>query len=185
MSAGAAGLVSLAYGLELGSNCVEETRTDFETESLLSFEAAADWGRRELVMSYETLGRLREEFSEAIEGEIFFCLGPFKEDAQILMYFRYVEGSAILCAHNLDPTYPGVGHVLLEDLPWIEGDVFDWEVLYDTYSFLVGDHRNGFSILQRDEIRVPVMPLQSLLVRLTFTSESQGKRDLNGDPSVA
>ena len=105
-SAGSASKCNLTRGLELGSEWGEETRTDFENETLLHF----DWAEREphasLARAYERLFALQKEWPEFCDGEVYFHRNEFAggdPDDRILAYVRYTERSALLVAHNFDP----------------------------------------------------------------------------------
>lgn len=105
-SAGSASGCNLTRGLEVGSEWGEETRTDFENETLLHF----GWAEREphasLVKAYERLFALKKEWPEFCDGEIYFHRNEFAggdPDDRILAYVRYTERNALLVAHNFDP----------------------------------------------------------------------------------
>ena len=76
-SAGSVSGCNLTRGLELGSEWGEETRTDFENETLLHF----DWAEREphasLARAYERLFALQKEWPECCDGKIYFHRNEF------------------------------------------------------------------------------------------------------------
>ena len=105
-SAGSVAGCNLARGLELGSEWGEETRTDFETETLLHFARAEQEPHASLVRAYGRLQPLQQTWPELGDGEIYFHRNEADggdPDDRVLAYVRYAEGGALLIVHNLDP----------------------------------------------------------------------------------
>lgn len=101
-SAGSASRCNLTRGWELGSEWGEETRTDFENETLLHFDQAACAPYTSLARAYRLLLALQREWPELCDGEVYFYRSGDPSD-RILGYVRYTEQGALLVAHNFDP----------------------------------------------------------------------------------
>ncbi|MYC73601.1 MAG: hypothetical protein F4X17_23110 [Gemmatimonadetes bacterium] len=161
-SAGSASKCNLTRGLELGSEWGEETRTDFENETLLHF----DWAEREphasLARAYECLFALQKEWPEFCDGEVYFHRNEFAggdPDDRILAYVRYTERSALLVSHNFDPHTARRAFYHFDYLPQ---PPTSRQKCFDTYEALAIE-----AIPASDEIsEVSLMPLQTQVWRL-------------------
>ena len=161
-SAGSASKCNLTRGLELGSEWGEETRTDFENETLLHF----DWAEREphasLARAYGRLFALQKEWAEFCAGEIYFHRNEFAggdPDDRILTYVRYTERSALLVAHNFDPRTVRRASYRFDYLPQ---PPTSRQKCFDTYEALAIE-----AISASEEIsEVSLMPLQTQVWRL-------------------
>ena len=164
-SAGSAARCNLTRGLELGSEWGEETRTDFENETLLHF----DWAEREphasLVKAYDRLFALQKEWPEFCDGEIYFHRNEFAggdPDDHILAYVRYTERSALLVVHNFDPRTVRQASYHFDYLPQSPAAR---QKCFDTYEALAIE-----AIPASEEIsEVSLMPLQTQVWRLYYT----------------
>ena len=161
-SAGSSSGCNLTRGLELGSEWGEETRTDFENETLLHF----DWAEREphasLARAYERLFALQKEWPEFCDGEVYFHRNEFAggdPDDRILAYVRYTERGALLVAHNFDPRTVRRASYHFDYLPQ---SPTSRQKCFDTYEALAIE-----AIPASEEIsEVSLMPLQTQVWRL-------------------
>ena len=161
-SAGSVSGCNLTRGLELGSEWGEETRTDFENETLLHF----DWAEREphasLVRAYERLFALQKEWPEFCDGKMYFHRNEFAggdPDDRILAYVRYTEQGALLVVHNFDPRTVRRASFRFDYLPQ---PPTSRQKCFDTYEALAIE-----AIPASDEVsEVILMPLQTQVWRL-------------------
>ena len=163
-SAGSACGCNLTRGLELGSEWGEETRTDFENETLLHFDQAEREPHASLVRAYERLFALQKEWPEFCDGAIYFHRNEFAGgdlDDRVLAYGRYTERSALLVAHNFDPRTVRRTCYRFEYLPQ---PPTAHQTCFDSYEALAIE-----AIPARDEVwEVRLMPLQTKVWRLCF-----------------
>ena len=161
-SAGSSSKCNLTRGLELGSEWGEETRTDFENETLLHF----DWADREphasLAKAYDHLFSLQKEWPEFCDGEVYFHRNEFAgsdPDDRILAYVRYTERGALLVAHNFDSLTVRQASYHFDYLPQ---PPTSRQKCFDTYEALAIE-----AITASDEIsEISLMPLQTQVWRL-------------------
>ena len=161
-SAGSASKCNLTRGLELGSEWGEETRTDFENETLLHFDQAEREPHAGLARAYGRLFALQKEWPEFCDGEIYFHRNEFAggdPDDRILAYVRYTERSALLVVHNFDPRTVRQASYHFDYLPKLPTSR---QKCFDTYEALAIE-----AIPTREEIsEVSLMPLQTQVWRL-------------------
>lgn len=164
-SAGSASGCNLTRGLELGSEWGEETRTDFENETLLHFDQAEREPHASLVRAYGRLFALQKEWPEFCDGEVYFYRNEFAggdPDDRILAYVRYTERNALLVAHNFDPRTVRKAFYRFEYLPQ---PPTSRQKCFDTYEALAIE-----AIPASDEIsEIRLMPLQTQVWRLYWT----------------
>ena len=161
-SAGSASGCNLTRGLELGSEWGEETRTDFENETLLHFDQAECEPHASLARAYERLFALQKEWPEFCDGEVYFHRNEFAggdPDDRILAYVRYTEQGALLVAHNFDPHTVRRASYHFDYLPQ---PPTSRQKCFDTYEALAIE-----AIPDSDEVaEISLMPLQTQVWRL-------------------
>ena len=168
-TAGAGGLVNLAYAVEWGTTWGEEAQTDFQNPTLLRPELADRVPNRFLVQAYEALNTLKGSQAELSEGNVYFHRNEFEggdKDDRVLAYSRYVAGSALLVVHNLDLSQTRRAQYQPSDLPGISATSFSVETLFDTYAFFFEGENGGGAVVDGERISVTVEPLQSLVLRV-------------------
>ena len=161
-SAGSASGCNLTRGLELGSEWGEETRTDFENETLLHF----DWAEREphasLARAYERLFALQKEWPEFCDGEIYFHRNEFAggdPDDRILAYVRYTERRCAFSGPQLRSAHRAASSFRFDYLPQ---PPTSRQKCFDTYEALAIE-----AIPASEEIsEISLMPLQTQVWRL-------------------
>ena len=161
-SAGSSSGCNLTRGLELGSEWGEETRTDFENETLLHFDWAEHEPHASLARAYERLFALQKEWSECCDGKIYFHRNEFAggdPDDRILAYVRYTERSALLVAHNFDPHTVRRASYHFDYLPQPPSSR---QKCFDTYEALAIEAEP----LDDEGATVCLMPLQTQVWRL-------------------
>jgi len=161
-SAGSASKCNLTRGLELGSEWGEETRTDFENETLLHFDWAEHEPHASLARAYERLFALQKEWPELCDGEVYFHRNESAggdPDDRILAYMRYTEWSALFVIHNFDPCTVRQASYRFDYLPQ---PPTERQKCFDTYEALAIE-----AIPASDEVSaVSLMPLQTQVWRL-------------------
>jgi hypothetical protein len=162
-SAGSASGCVLARGLELGSEWGEQTRTDFETETLLNFAWAGREPNASLVRAYARLLELQSACPEFSAGEVYFhrnnaAGGDF--DDRILAYVRYSADGAVLVAHNLDPCTTHRAHY---DFDYLPGAPMPRENCFDSYEAFAIETT---AVVGDGAFELCLMPLQTLVWRL-------------------
>ena len=173
LSAGAPSGSNLAYGLELGSEWGERTRTDFEHETLLDFGLRRGHPHAALRRAYERLHQFKAGWPELRCGQVYYQRSEFHggdADDRILGYVRYTGETALLLLHNFDPAKTRQVTYTFDCLPWrVEGV----ETLFDTYEalqvqpletplFREEEQQSGFTFY--------LSPLQSRMLRLRAAS---------------
>ena len=136
LSAGAPSASNLAYGLELGSEWGEPTRTDFEHETLLDFGLRQRPPHAALRQAYERLHQLKAEWPELRCGQVYYQRSEFDggdPQDRVLGYVRYTGETALLLLHNFDPAQTRQVTYTFDCLPWRVEKV---ETLFDTYEAL-------------------------------------------------
>ena len=135
-SIGSAVGCNMARGLELGSEWGEETRTDFENETLLDFALAEQLPHAALVRAYGQLLDLQRAWPEIVDGEIYFHrnhgVGGDPDD-RVLVYVRYTATGALLFLHNFDPVAVRSAHPDFAYLPQSPAHNIN---VFDTYTAL-------------------------------------------------
>jgi glycosidase len=160
-SAGSISGCNLARGLEWGSEWGEETRSDFENETLLDFARAAHEPHTSLVRAYGRLWALQKTWPELVDGEIYFHRNEAdggNPDDRVLAYVRYAEGGALLIAHNLDPRAVRRVHYRFDYLPQTPALR---EKCFDTYAAFALETETA-----EGEFALCLMPLQTQVWRL-------------------
>jgi len=166
-SAGTFGGSNLAYGLELGSEWGETTRTDFENDSLLDFGRRQRRPHAALVRGYEDLHRLKAEWPELRDGQVYYQRCEFAgadPDDRVFGYVRYNRAGALLVLHNFDPAAGRRVAYAFDYLPW---KVKEARVLFDTYeAFQIEPPGAGGDAGSGDGFVFRLLPLQSQVLRL-------------------
>jgi glycosidase len=170
LTAGLAPGANLAYGLELGSDWGEETRTDFENETLLHPHLREQQPHATLVRAYQWLRTQSHGWPELAEGMVYYqrneSAGGDPED-RVLGYVRHTDRGALLVLHNLDPARAhGVVHGF-EFLPWKPRRI---ELLLDTYQlFQIAPPAAPGSLPDAPSTgrAFRLLPLQSQVLRLS------------------
>ncbi len=161
-SAGSAAGCNLTRGFELGSEWGEQTRTDFENETLLHFGWAAREPYASLARAYAHLCARQKEWPEFCAGEIYFHRNEFAggdPDDRILAYVRYTEQGALLVVHNFDPRTVRKACYRFDYLPQ---PPTARQKCFDTYEALAME-----AISATEEVSaVSLMPLQTQVWRL-------------------
>ena len=168
-TAGAVPGSNLAGGLELGSDWGEETRTDFENETLLHPELREQEPRATLVRAYQLLHQQRTEWPEVCTGQVYYHRNEFAggdPDDRILGYGRYTGEGALLVLHSFDLSRWCPVEYDFAYLPWKVKEV---QVLFDTYEVFRVSPPGGDEPRQERTAAgwtFRVFPLQSKVVRL-------------------
>ena len=161
-SAGSASKCNLTRGLELGSEWGEETRTDFENETLLHFDQAEREPHASLARAYGDLLTLQKEWPEFCAGEIYFHRNESEggdPDDRILAYVRYTERDALLVAHNFDPRTVRQASYRFDYLPQ---PPISRQKCFDTYEALAIETTPA----NNEVSEISLMPLQTQVWRL-------------------
>jgi hypothetical protein len=162
-SAGSASGCVLGRGLELGSEWGEQTRTDFETETLLNFAWAGREPNASLVRAYVRLLERQSACPEFSAGEVYFhrnnaAGGDF--DDRILAFVRYSADGAVSVAHNLDPCKTHRAHY---DFDYLPGAPMPRENCFDSYEAFAIETT---AVVGDGAFELCLMPLQTLVWRL-------------------
>jgi hypothetical protein len=158
-SVGSAAGCNMARGLELGSEWGEETRTDFENETLLDFARAERPPHAALVRAYGQLLQLQRAWPEIVDGEVYFHRNHGAggdPDDRVLVYVRYTTAGALLFLHNFDPVAVRRTH---PDLAYLPQPPAHRTNVFDTYAALE---------LEADSAKATgaLLPLQTQVWRL-------------------
>ena len=163
----------LTYALEFGSDWGEETRTDFENETLLHH----DWRQRHpherLVRTYEDLQAQRAGWSPIGSGQVYYHRNEMDGgdgDDAVLGYVRHDGQGALLLLHNLDFCRT---HRVTYRFDYLARQVGSTSLLFDSYVALGLEpppDRRGAAVEEdgaaADGSSFTVLPLQSRIIRL-------------------
>lgn len=162
-SAGSVSGCNLARGLELGSEWGEQTRTDFETGTLLHFECSEREPNASLMRAYTRLLQLQGACPEFSDGEIYFHRNDSTggdSDDRVLAYVRYTDRGALLVAHNFDSSAVRKTHYRFDYLP---APMVSPEKCFDTYDAFAIE---AGAALCKGPCELCLMPLQTQVWRL-------------------
>jgi hypothetical protein len=101
----AAGGSQLAWALEWGTDWGEETRTDFENDSLLHPQMRQDEPRCRLVAAYRHLAGHLPDWEPVQRGRVYYHRNEHPggdPDDRVLAYTRHDDVAAVVAVHNLD-----------------------------------------------------------------------------------
>jgi len=163
----------LTHALEFGSDWGEETRTDFENETLLHHGWRQHDPHERLVRAYADLQTLRAGWDQFGAGKVYYHrneMGGGDGDDAVLGYVRHDGEGALLVLHNLD--YRRARQVTYR-FDYLQRRVGSPSLLYDSYAALGLELRldsgvvtAGEGPMATDEVCFTVLPLQSRIIRL-------------------